>query len=117
MNRTSQPGSAKPSAAILTTCGPWPAASSASMNTVSSSACSSIAGLSRKIRSKRRRTSAGGGPSKDATTCCGVPGRSAALASTRTMAATSACASASASIRWYPTRPVAPVTSITLLTL
>src|ERR1700722_3113398 len=115
MNRTSQPGSAKPSAATLTTCGPWPAATSASMNTVSSSACSSIAGLSRKTRSKSRRTSAGGGPSKVATTCRGDPGRSAAFASTRTMAVTSACASASFSIRRYPIRPVAPVTSITLL--
>ena len=41
-----------------------------------------------------------------------LPGRSAALASTRTIAVASACASASDSIRRKPTRPVGPVTRI-----
>jgi hypothetical protein len=113
MKRTSQSGSWKPSGQILTMCGRWPAAATASMNTVSRAACSSCSGLSKKIRSNFRSTEPDGGSSKVATTCRGSPGRSAAFASTRTIAVTSASVSASASIRRYPTRPVAPVTSIT----
>src|SRR3984957_9071960 len=113
MTRTSQPGSWKPSAQIFTMCGRCPAAATASMNTRSSAACSSISGLSRKIRSNSRSTCADGGSSSVATMCREVPGRSSALAATRTIAVASARASASASISGYPTRPVAPVTRIT----
>ncbi len=54
----------------------------------------------RRSRSNPRKVSVGGGSSKVATTYRGAAGRSAAFASTRTMAVTSAPASASASIRW-----------------
>src|SRR6202020_2883623 len=113
MNRTSQPGSWKPSAQSFTMCGRCPAFAPALMNARSSSTCSSTSGLSRKIRSNSRSTCAGGGSSSVATTYRAGPGRSAALASTRTIAVASARASASASISRYPTRPVAPVTRIT----
>ena len=75
MNRTSQPGSAKPSQATLTTCGRWPAASSASMNPISSSTWASLAGLSRNTRSKPCSTSGGGGSSRLATRCLAAPGQ------------------------------------------
>ena len=83
--------------AILTMCGRWPAASTASMNRISSSACSWMAGLSRNIWSNDCSTPAGGGSSKLATSGLTAPGRSAPLAGTRTIAVTSAPVSASAS--------------------